>query len=178
MRSCGATCDNLVSAQVVTADGRVRRASEAENPDLFWALRGGGGNFGVVTEFEFRLHDVGPMLNGGILAFAPESGGKLLRAYREWADRLPDEIGTLFAYLNAPPLPFVPEELHFQPTYAVLISGIASEEATNSSIAELRPLGTLFELAMPMPYTMVQALSDAGNPWAASLMRRASISPS
>ena len=165
MRSCGATCDNLVGAEVVTADGRRLRADAGQNPDLFWALRGGGGNFGVVTEFEYRLHDVGPMVHGGLLFYAPERGVEFLRAYREWSDALPDEIGTLVAYLNAPPAPFVPENLQFTPGYGLIVAGTGAPERAEAAIAEMRKLGPLFEMVAPMPYTMLQRLIDDGNPW-------------
>src|SRR5262249_45814222 len=89
----GFTCDNLLSADVVTADGRILRASAAENSDLFWALRGGGGNFGIVTAFEFRLHPVGPIVLGGMVVHPLEQAGAMLRFYREFAQSLPDEAG-------------------------------------------------------------------------------------
>ena len=107
----GLSCDNLVSAEVVTADGRVLTASEAENDDLFWALRGGGGNFGVVTSFEFRLHPVTDIY-GGPMFFDAEDAGTVLRAYREFIADAPEQFGGFPAWQIAPPLPFIPEERH------------------------------------------------------------------
>ena len=90
-----------------------------ENPDLFWAIRGGGGNFGVVTEFEFALHAVGPMVHLGLFLFSPDQGGDLFRFAREFVRDLPDDCGVFLAGLSAPPAPFVPEELHFTPAFAL-----------------------------------------------------------
>ena len=92
-RMYGVTCESLLSAEVVTADGSVVRASADENPDLFWGLRGGGGNFGVVTEFEFRLHPVGPIVMGGMLVFPRERAREVLRVYRDFMEQAPDEVG-------------------------------------------------------------------------------------
>ena len=102
-------------------------ASETENPDLFWAIRGGGGNFGVVTEFEFALHPVGPMVHLGLFLFSPEQGGELFRFAREFVRDLPDECGVFLAGLSAPPAPFVPEELHFTPAFALAVVGFGDD---------------------------------------------------
>src|SRR4029079_13183054 len=99
----GLTIDNLVSARVVTADGEVRTASETENPDLFWAIRGGGGNFGVVTEFEFALLEVGPMIQFGFLFWSLDQGGAMLRHARDVIDALPEDVNIMVGALNAPP---------------------------------------------------------------------------
>ncbi len=107
----GLACDNLVSAEVVTADGRLLTASGTENEDLFWGLRGGGGNFGIVTSFEFRLHRVGPMVVGGMLMHPLEHASEVRRAYRDCVDAGPDELATAFALFPAPPEEFVPEHL-------------------------------------------------------------------
>jgi FAD/FMN-containing dehydrogenase len=118
-RQAGLSIDNLLSAQVVTADGQIQRAAADENADLFWAIRGGGGNFGVVTEFEFRLHEVGPTVQLGLLFWGLEQGPNLLRLAREIIATLPRELNIIIAGLNAPPAPFVPEEHRFQPGYAL-----------------------------------------------------------
>src|SRR5207249_1145226 len=102
MPKYGLALDNLVSAEVVTADGRVLTASEEENADLFWALRGGGGNFGAVSTFEFQLHEVGPTITGGRIGYPLSAAGELLRFFREWAPALPDEAMAAFALLRAP----------------------------------------------------------------------------
>src|SRR6266545_3323593 len=112
MRKHGLTCDNLVSADVVTADGQLLHASESGNAELFWGLRGGGGNFGVVTSFECRLHPVGPMVMGGPVFYPGERAGEILRFYREWCEDAPDELTTVVSLATAPPAPFIPEEWH------------------------------------------------------------------
>ena len=117
-RQAGLSIDNLVSAQVVTADGQIRRAATDENPDLFWAIRGGGGNFGVVTEFEFHLYEVGPVVQLGLLFWELAQGQDVLRLAGEIIATLPRELNIVVAGLNAPHAPFVPEEHHFRPGYA------------------------------------------------------------
>ena len=112
MRSFGLACDNLVAADVVTADGRLVHASQAENSDLLWGLRGGGGNLGIVTQFEFDLHPLGPMIYGGPIFYPASAAADLLRAFREWAGDAPDEITGLINLTTAPPLPVIPAEWH------------------------------------------------------------------
>ena len=107
----GFTCESMISAEVVTAAGEVVRASQTENPDLFWGLRGGGGNFGVVTEFEFRLHPVGPLLTAGLLLWPRAQAGEVIRFYRDYMASAPQEVGGAVAFLTAPPALFVPTEL-------------------------------------------------------------------
>ncbi|HEX4883444.1 MAG TPA: FAD-binding oxidoreductase [Casimicrobiaceae bacterium] len=111
-RKHGMTIDNLVAADVVTADGRLVRASAGEHPDLFWALRGGGGNFGVVTRFEFRLHPVGPSVLAGLVVYPLEQARAALARYRDFASTLPDETAVWAVMRKAPPLPFLPPEVH------------------------------------------------------------------
>src|SRR3954451_1028969 len=119
MRKCGLACDNLIAADVVTADGQLVRASEDENPELLWGLRGGGGNFGIATSLEYRLHPVGPMVLAGPIFFAGERAEEILRFYRDWVRELPDEMTTLVNLTTAPPAPFLPEEVHGKPVVAV-----------------------------------------------------------
>jgi FAD/FMN-containing dehydrogenase len=165
-RKHGLSIDNLVSAQVVTADGRVLRAAADENPELHWALRGGGGNFGVVTEFEFQLHEVGPLVQWGLLFWDLAQGADVLRLAREVIAKLPRELNILIAGLNAPPAPFVPEEHHFKPGYALVVTGFGSPEEHAEAMAEIRTaLPPLFEFASPMPYTALQQLLDEANAW-------------
>lgn len=111
-RKYGLTIDNLVAADLVTADGRSLRASDNENPDLFWAIRGGGGNFGVVTEFEFQLHPVGPEVLAGLIVFPLDQAGQVLRRYREFMRSAPVELNVWVVLRKAPPLPFLPEAVH------------------------------------------------------------------
>lgn len=111
-RKYGLTIDNLVSVETITADGNQIRASETENSDLFWAMRGGGGNFGVVTEFEFALHPVGPEILAGLIVFPFSQAKQVLTQYREFAESAPEELNVWVALRKAPPLPFLPEDVH------------------------------------------------------------------
>ncbi|NBH12480.1 FAD-binding oxidoreductase [Amycolatopsis sp. SID8362] len=162
----GLSCDNLLSAEVVTADGQILRASADENPDLFWALRGGGGNFGVVTEFEFRLHPVGPIVHLAMFFWGLEDGPAALRQARDVLETLPGEMGVLLAGLNAPPAPFVPEAHHFQPGYALLIAGFEGADHHAEAIRGARSgPAPLFEFVSPIPYVELQKLIDDAAPW-------------
>ncbi|GLZ35942.1 FAD-linked oxidase [Lentzea sp. NBRC 105346] len=162
----GLSCDNLIGADVVLADGRLVRASATENPDLFWAIRGGGGNFGIVTAFEFRLFPIGPMVNLGMFFFTLEQGADALRLAREIVPALPRSCGALVAALNAPPAPFVPEQHHFAPGFAILIAGFESPEEHASLVAPIREaLPPLFEFVTPLPYAALQSMLDDSAPW-------------
>jgi FAD/FMN-containing dehydrogenase len=123
-RKIGLSSDNLTGAEVVTADGRVLRASEDENGDLFWAIRGGGGNFGVVTSFEYRLAEAGPLVQLGFFFWDVDAGGEALRFGRDLARTLPEDMGVLIAGLSAPPAPFVPQEHSFRARLRVDDRGI------------------------------------------------------
>ena len=165
-RLAGLSCDNLVGAEVVIADGQVIRASENDNADLFWAIRGGGGNFGVVTEFEFALHPVGPLVHLGLFLFSPDQGGELFRFAREFVRDLPDDCGAFLAGLSAPPEPFVPAELHFAPCYAIAVVGFGDEQAHAQLIAPIKQaLTPIVELVTPIPYVALQQMFDASAPW-------------
>lgn len=165
-RRHGLTCDNLLAADVVTADGELPRASEVDNPDLFWGLRGGGGNFGVVTSFEYRLHPVGPLVLGGMLLYRREQAGEVMRCYRDHVEQAPDELGSAFAFLTAPPEPFVPEELRGAPMAAVLVCCCADLAAAEEMVRPLREVGPpAVDLVKPMPYTVAQTLLDAAFPY-------------
>ena len=161
----GLSIDNLVSARVVTADGETRVASPAENADLFWAIRGGGGNFGVVTEFEFALHEVGPIVHFGMLFWPLDQGAEALRHARGVIDTLPDDVNVMVAGLNAPPAPFVPEQHHLQPGYAALVVGTGSAESHAAVLDALRAVPVLFDFATPMPYVELQKMLDEANAW-------------
>lgn len=165
-RKAGLTIDNLVSAEVVLADGRIVRASATEHPDLFWALRGGGGNFGVVTEFEFQLHPVGPMVQLGLFFWELRQGGDVLRLARDLVADLPPEVNILIAGLNAPPAPFVPEQHHFQPGYALLLTGFDDGPEHAALTDRIRAaLPPLFDMVSPMPFEALQQLLDTANGW-------------
>jgi FAD/FMN-containing dehydrogenase len=165
-RKFGLTIDNLISAEVVTADGQVLRAAEDEHPDLFWAIRGGGGNFGVVTSFEFGLHELDPMVTFGLFFWSIADGPQALRLAREIVATMPPEINAVIAGLNAPPAPFVPEHLHFAPGYALLLTGFESAPE-HAQIAERirESLPPLFEMVAPLPYVDLQKLLDESLAW-------------
>ncbi|MFN2615636.1 MAG: FAD-binding oxidoreductase [Thermoleophilaceae bacterium] len=165
-RKCGPTCDNLISAEVVTADGRVLRASADENDDLFWGLRGGGGNFGVVTEFEFRLHEVGPIVYAGMILHPRSEARELARFYRDFMEEAPEEIGGGLALVTAPPEEFVPEEARGKPAVALILVYVGDVEAGEEALRPLTEWGDPWvKMVQPMPYVAVQQLIDAGNPW-------------
>ncbi len=165
-RQAGMACDNLESVEIVVADGRVLRASADENADLFWAVRGGGGNFGVVTEFEYRLHDVGPMIQFGFLFWEAERGHEALRAIREAVATLPRSCNVLIAGLNAPPAPFVPEEHHLRPGFALVLCGFGDPDEHAQAVALVSAaLPPLVEAVTPMPYTALGQAFDQANCW-------------
>jgi FAD/FMN-containing dehydrogenase len=163
-RKYGLTCDNLISADVVTADGQFLKASESENEDLFWGLRGGGGNFGIVTSFEYRLYPVGPIVLGGMLFYPFDRAAELLHFWRDYVETAPDELGSAPAFLTAPPAPFVPEHMKGQIVAGLIICYAGSPEEGEEVIRPLREFGPEVDLVQPMPYTVVQTLLDPGNP--------------
>ena len=163
----GLSCDNLVAAEVVTADSKIVRASRHENPELFWALRGGGGNFGVVTSFEFALHPVGPLVNLGMFFFGLDNGTEALRFAREYIETLPTEANAFLAIgLSAPPEPFVPEQYRFLPGHALLVVSFGAAEAHAAIVAPIRKAVTpLFELVTPIPYVALQQMFNGSAVW-------------
>jgi FAD/FMN-containing dehydrogenase len=166
MRLCGATVDNLLSADLVTAEGKLLTVNSEQHPDLFWAIRGGGGNFGVVTSFEYRLHPVGPIVLGGMLLYPAAQAADILRFYRDWMPDAPDEFSATPALLTAPPLPFVPESLQLQPAVGVIVCHAGDIGAGQALVGQLREaLPPLVDLVQPMPYTVLQTLLDAAAPW-------------
>ena len=165
-RKAGLAVDNLISAEVVTADGRILRAAEDENPDLFWAIRGGGGNFGVVTTFEFRLHEVGPAVQFGLFFWGLEQGAEALRLSRDVIATLSPDLNVMVLGLNAPPEPFVPEPFQLQPGYALLVVGFGSDEEHQAVVERVRQtLPPLFDLVTPMPFVQLLQMFDEANPW-------------
>jgi FAD/FMN-containing dehydrogenase len=163
-RKCGLTCDNLVSADVVLATGEVVTASETSHPDLFWALRGGGGNFGVVTSFRFRLHEVGPLLLGGMLVWPHARAAEILAAFRDFIEGAPDEVNAAAALITAPPEEFVPEPARGQPVIALVVSYTGPIQDGERALAPLRALEPAVDMVGPMPYIVLQQLLSAGNP--------------
>jgi FAD/FMN-containing dehydrogenase len=166
MRQCGAVVDNLLSVDLVTADGQLLTASGAENQDLFWGVRGGGGNFGIATAFEYRLHPIGPVLMGGMLLYPASEATPLLRFYREYMATAPDELMALVAFLSAPPAPFVPEQMHGAPMVAIGFCHTGSPEEGQQAADRLRAFGPpTVDLIGPMPYTALQQLFDPSVPF-------------
>jgi FAD/FMN-containing dehydrogenase len=164
-RKCGYTVDNLLSVEVVTADGRILTASESENPDLFWGTRGGGGNFGVVTSFELRLHPIGPTILGGMLLYPASMAAAVLRNFRDVMADAPDEVGSGVALLTAPPREFVPEPVRRQPVVGVIVCYAGPVEEGAEALRPLRELGPpALDTVGPMSYLALQQLIDPGYP--------------
>jgi FAD/FMN-containing dehydrogenase len=161
MRRHGATVDNLVSVDLVTADREVLTASEDENPDLFWGVRGGGGNFGIVTSFEYRLHAVGPIVLAGPVFHLLEDAPEVLRFYREFIAAAPDELTTIFELSVAPPLPFLPEDVHGKPIVMVGACYAGSPEDGAEVVRPLKQFGRpIVDLLEPKPYMALQSMFD------------------
>jgi FAD/FMN-containing dehydrogenase len=162
MRWCGLTVDNLLQADVVTADGDCLQASATDNADLFWALRGGGGNFGIVSSFTFRLHPVAAPVTGGAAFFAVSSAARVLRWFRDFAADAPDELSAQCNLLQAPPAPFIPDDLRGKTIVAIAVCHVGSIENAERDLACLKSLPTpLASRIQPMPYVRLQRLFDA-----------------
>lgn len=165
MRKHGLTIDQLLSVDLVTAGGELVRASADENPELFWGVRGAGGNFGIVTDFEFRLNPLGPIVMAGPVAWAMEDSPEVLRFYRDWLTSVPDELTTIVVHRKAPASPTLPTELHGR---RIVMVGCCYAGPVDEGEEVLRPLkefGTpLFDLCGPKPFTALQSMLDAGFP--------------
>jgi hypothetical protein len=161
-RKCGLTIDNLLEADLVLASGERVRASSAENPDLFWAIRGGGGNFGVVTSFTFRLHEVGTVI-GGPTFWPVEQGAEILSAYREFLPSAPRELNGFFAFHTVPPGPPFPEEIHMRKVCGVVWCYVGAEQDAAAAMAPLLDAvpAPLMHGVAPMPHPMLQGAFDA-----------------
>ena len=160
-RKYGMTVDNLESCEVVTAEGKVLRASAAENADLFWALRGGGGNFGVVTRFEFRLHPVGPNLLSGLIVYPLAQAKSVLQQYRDFMAKAPDELSVWSVLRPAPPLPFLPAQVHGTPIIALALIYVGDPKRGETLTAPLHKFGTpLGEHVGVQPFTAWQKAFD------------------
>jgi FAD/FMN-containing dehydrogenase len=160
-RKMGLAADNLRAARVLTADGHIVTASATENSDLFWGLRGGGGNFGIVVEFEFALRPVGPIVLGGMMLWPRERAAEVLRAYRDLMRDAPDALCGGLALMHAPPLPMVPPELRGRPAVGVIVVYAGAPDRGAEHIARLRALAPAVDAVQPMPYTAVQSMLDA-----------------
>ncbi|RZL89923.1 MAG: FAD-binding oxidoreductase [Variovorax sp.] len=160
-RSLGMTIDNLLSATVVTADGTVRTASALSEPDLFWALRGGGGNFGVVTSFEFQLHPVGPEVYSGLVVYPFAQARQVLRAWRDFNASAPDELSVWTVLRKAPPLPFLPESAHGTEVVVFPLVYSGDVEAGQRAAAPVLKFGDPIGTALgPTPYAGFQTAFD------------------
>ena len=161
MRKYGLTVDNLLSVDVVTADGDFVKASENENADLFWGVRGGGGNFGIVTDFEFRLHPLGPQVMAGPVFWPMEDAPEVLRFYRDWIADCPDELMTIVVQRRAPALPVVPPELVGKHVIAVAACYAGPVEDGERVLAPLKRFGNpVLDLCVPKPFLAHQAMFD------------------
>jgi FAD/FMN-containing dehydrogenase len=160
-RGLGLSCDNLLAADVVTADGSFHVASDKEDADLFWAIRGGGGNFGVVTSFEFRMSPVKDIY-GGPMFFELDAAGDLLRFYREFIADAPEELGCFPAYQIAPPLPFIPEDRHGEPFIAMVTCWAGDPDAGEKALQPIRDVAPrVAEHVGVMPYPALNSAFDA-----------------
>jgi FAD binding domain/Berberine and berberine like len=165
MRKYGLTIDQLLSVDLVTAEGEFVKASASENPELFWGLRGGGGNFGIVTEFEFRLNPVGPIVLAGPIFWPIEEAPNVLRFYREWIAEAPDELMTIVTNRKAPPLSFVPQELHGKLVVGVVCCYAGTVEDGEQVVKPLKEFGSpVLDVCVPKPYLAHQAMFDPSFP--------------
>ena len=165
MRKHGLSIDNLRRVDVVTADGELVRASPDENADLFWGVRGGGGNFGIVTEFEFDLVPLGPSVIAGPIFWPMDDSPEVLRFYREWVADAPDELMTIVLHRKAPPLPFVPDELHGKPVVAVICCWAGALEDGEKAIRPLREFGKpAADVCTEKPFLAHQSMFDPSFP--------------
>jgi FAD/FMN-containing dehydrogenase len=164
-RKHGWTCDNLISMEVVTADGTIVRASDTENAELFWCLRGGSGNFGIVTSFEYKTFPVGPTILGGMIAWRAEEAPEVLRLYRELSAKAPRELTLVTMMRIAPPAPWLPKEIHGKPMIGVLACYTGKVADGEKLVAPLRALGKpVADILVPRPYAQMQGLLDATQP--------------
>lgn len=160
-RKYGLTIDQLLSVDLVTADGEFVKASDAENADLFWGVRGGGGNFGIVTDFEFRLNPVGPMVLAGPIFWPMTDSPKVMRFYRDWIAETPDEVTTIVVHRKAPPLPVVPAEFHGKPVVVVAFCYAGDIEDGEKAVAPLRRFGSpMLDACVPKQFVAHQAMFD------------------
>lgn len=162
MRRCGATVDSLLACDVVTADGRVVRASHDENPDLFWALRGGGGNFGVITHFEFRAHSIPETVSAGFIPFTIDQAATVLAGLRAFMPTAPRELGMIGALTQCPPLPPIPADIHGAPCLLLVVVYTGPQEESDALMAQLAALGDAAAVAVaPTPWPIANRMLDA-----------------
>jgi len=165
MRTFGLSIDNLLSCDVVTADGEFLVASAQENPDLFWGLRGGGGNFGIVTSFELQLHPLGPTVLAGMVMWPMDDAPQVLGFLRDFVAEAPDEVGIMGNLRLAPPLPIVPEEMHGKPIVAIVPMYAGTVEEGEKALEPIRRFGTpVLDTVAPKPYVAHQKMFDPALP--------------
>ena len=165
MRKFGLTIDQLQSVDLVTAGGDFVKASNDENADLFWGVRGAGGNFGIVTEFEFRLNALGPIVTGGPIFWPMEDSPDVLRFYRDWIKDSPDELTTIVIHRAAPPLSVIPQELHGKPVIAVACCYAGPVEEGEKVLRPMKEFGSpILDLCLPQPFVALQSMFDPSFP--------------
>lgn len=164
-RKHGFTCDNLRSVDLVTANGELVTASETENFDLFWGVRGGGGNFGIVTSFEYDLHPVGPEVIGGVIIYPLDAARDVLQFYRKFTASAPNELGSMAVFRLAPAAPFIPEEMHGKPVIGIVICYAGDIEEGKRVVQPLKDYGEpIVDAIKPKSYTEQNTMLDAGQP--------------
>jgi hypothetical protein len=165
MRKLGLTVDNLLAVDLVTADAERMHVDAETEPELFWGLRGGGGNFGIATAFEYRLHPVGPLVLGGPIFWPLADAPEVLRFVRDFASEAPDELGITIAARLAPPMPVLPPEQYGKPVLGLVLVWAGDLAEGQKAIAPLRGIATpIAELVRPMPYLAIQSMLDGGAP--------------
>lgn len=165
MRKLGLTVDHLRACEVVTADGEVLAASEYENPDLFWGLRGGGGNFGIVTSFEYTLQPVGPTVLAGLMLYNIHDAPEVLRFFRDFVTEAPDEIGVNATLRQAPAFPTIPEHMHGMPVVAIVVCHAGTVQEGERLLRPLRAFGNpVLDAITPKPYVAHQQMLDPAFP--------------
>ncbi|MFN2491056.1 MAG: BBE domain-containing protein [Actinomycetota bacterium] len=165
MRSLGLTVDNVLSVDLVTAEGQTLHVDAETEPELFWGLRGGGGNFGIVTAFEYRLHRVGPIVLGGPIFWPLEQAGDVLGFVRAFAPEMPDKLGLALTTRLAPPVPFLPPDWYGNPVLGLVLLWSGDLGEGEKAIAPLRRLRrSVADAVRPVPYLSIQTMLDGGNP--------------
>jgi len=165
MRKYGLTVDQLLSVDMVTANSELVKASESENPDLFWGIRGAGGNFGIVTEFTFRLNPVGPIVLAGPIFWPMDESGQVLRFYRDWITDAPDDLTTIVVHRRIPPLPAIPKEFHGKPVVTVMSCYAGPVEEGEKVMRPMREFGSpILDLCKPKPFVAHQSMLDPSFP--------------
>lgn len=165
MRTYGLTVDNLLAVDLVTADGEQLRVDAETEPDLFWGLRGGGGNFGIATAFEFRLHPVGPIVLGGPIFWPLAEATKVIRYLREYAPEAPEELGMTLGLAAAPPTPFTPPDWFGKPVVGLVLAWAGDPAEGQVAIEPLRRVATpVADGVRPLPYLALQSMLDGGAP--------------